>query len=196
MKRSYVFVLLVLFFTCGCNIVPKSVQYQKEEEKVIGSVDTINPLVEEIQVALDNLGYETDATDGRMGQKTREAIKEFQESMGIKSTGYVNQKTWRQIEDIRRASEEKETKEFAGKIKVRSAYSEIPGAVASSDTGKPTEKEIQKALKGAGFDPGAVDGKMGPRTQQAIKEFQRTKGLKIDGKVGPKTWVELKKYLK
>jgi len=56
-------------------------------------------------------------------------------------------------------------------------------------------KEIQAALKNAGFDPGYIDGKIGPKTQQAIKEFQRTKSLKIDGKVGPKTWAELSKYL-
>ena len=191
MKKVYIFVF-VMFFIYGCNIVPKSVQYQKEEEKVIGSVDSINPLVEEIQVVLDKLGYDTGSKDGRIGQKTREAIKEFQESIGIKNTGYVNQRTWRQIEDIRRTNDGG-TSEDARKIEVRSAYS---GEGISSGEFKPTTKEIQGALKNAGFDPGAVDGKMGPRTQQAIKEFQRTKGLKVDGKVGAKTLRELGKYLK
>ena len=190
MKSMYIFVF-VMFFIYGCNIVPKSVQYQNEEENVIGSVDGISPLVEEIQVALDNLGYNTGTKDGRMGQKTREAIKEFQESMGIKNTGYIDQRTWRQIEDIRRTNDGGAS-EDASRIEVRSAYSEkdIP-----SGEFKPTTKEIQRTLKNAGFDPGAVDGKMGPRTQQAVKEFQRAKGLKVDGKVGAKTWRELGKYL-
>ena len=190
MKNVYIFVF-VMFFICGCNVVPKSVQYQKEEEKVIGSVDGINPLVEEIQVVLDKFGYDTGTKDGRMGQKTREAIKEFQESIGIKDTGYIDQRTWRQIEDIRRTNDGGAS-EDARKIEVRSAYSEegIP-----SGEFKPTTKEIQRSLKNAGFDPGAVDGKMGQRTQQAIKEFQRTKGLKVDGKVGAKTWKELGKHL-
>jgi len=56
-------------------------------------------------------------------------------------------------------------------------------------------KDIQKALKNAGFYTGAIDGKIGPRTKNAIMEFQKAKALKIDGKVGPKTWVELEKYL-
>lgn len=187
MKNVYIFVF-VMFFIYGCNVVPKSVQYQNEEEKVIGSVDGISPLVEEIQVALDNLGYDTGTKDGRMGQKTREAIKEFQESMGIKDTGYIDQRTWRQIEDIRRTN----ASEDARRIKVRSAYSEKD--IPSGDF-KPTTKEIQRALKNAGFDPGSVDGKIGPRTQQAVKEFQRVKELKVDGKVGAKTWKELRKYL-
>lgn len=56
-------------------------------------------------------------------------------------------------------------------------------------------KEIQTALKKAGYYNGAIDGKIGPRTKKAIEDFQRDKGLKVDGKVGPKTWAELEKHL-
>lgn len=57
------------------------------------------------------------------------------------------------------------------------------------------DKEVQIALKNAGFYTGAVDGKIGPKTKKAIQEFQKAKGLKVDGKVGPMTWAELEKYL-
>jgi peptidoglycan hydrolase-like protein with peptidoglycan-binding domain len=56
-------------------------------------------------------------------------------------------------------------------------------------------KEVQTALKNAGFYAGTIDGKIGPKTKKAIEDFQKAKGLKIDGKVGPKTWAELEKYL-
>jgi peptidoglycan hydrolase-like protein with peptidoglycan-binding domain len=56
-------------------------------------------------------------------------------------------------------------------------------------------KDIQAALKNAGYYTGAIDGKIGPKTKKAIEEFQRAKELKVDGKVGPKTWAELEKYL-
>lgn len=56
-------------------------------------------------------------------------------------------------------------------------------------------KNIQRALKNAGFYAGAIDGKVGPKTKKAIQEFQAAKGLKVDGKVGSKTWAELEKYL-
>ncbi len=38
---------------------------------------------------------------------------------------------------------------------------------------------IQKALKAKGFDPGAMDGKMGPGTAAALKAFQSSRGLPI-----------------
>lgn len=57
------------------------------------------------------------------------------------------------------------------------------------------DKDIQRALKNANFYTGAIDGKIGPKTKNAIEEFQKAKGLKPDGKVGPKTWAELEKYL-
>jgi murein L,D-transpeptidase YcbB/YkuD len=59
----------------------------------------------------------------------------------------------------------------------------------------PTPRQIQMALKEAGFYTGKIDGKIGPKTTQAIREFQRQHNLKADGKVGPKTWQALRPYL-
>jgi len=58
-----------------------------------------------------------------------------------------------------------------------------------------THKEIQLALKNAGFYNGTIDGKIGKNTKKAIREFQRTNGLKADGIVGPKTRVLLLQHL-
>ncbi|MFP2930115.1 peptidoglycan-binding domain-containing protein [Pyxidicoccus sp. 3LG] len=55
----------------------------------------------------------------------------------------------------------------------------------------PSVKALQQALAGAGFSPGAVDGQFGPKTEAAVKSFQRAKGLVADGIVGPKTWAKL-----
>jgi peptidoglycan hydrolase-like protein with peptidoglycan-binding domain len=46
---------------------------------------------------------------------------------------------------------------------------------------------VQKALKGLGLNPGAIDGKDGPNTQRAVREFQASQSIKIDGIVGPET---------
>lgn len=46
---------------------------------------------------------------------------------------------------------------------------------------------IQRALKVRGFDPGPIDGKMGPKTRDAVRAFQRSAGLSVDGIVGPQT---------
>ncbi len=60
---------------------------------------------------------------------------------------------------------------------------------------KPAAKDIQAALKSAGYYAGEVDGKIGPKTKKAIEDFQSANGLAADGKVGPKTWSILSKYL-
>jgi len=59
---------------------------------------------------------------------------------------------------------------------------------------KPTGIEIQTVLKNAGFYAGNIDGKIGPKSKQAIEDFQKANGLKVDGKVGPKTWEVMSKY--
>ncbi|MFA5350175.1 MAG: peptidoglycan-binding domain-containing protein [Candidatus Omnitrophota bacterium] len=60
---------------------------------------------------------------------------------------------------------------------------------------KPTDVEIQTALKNAGFYSGNIDGKIGPKSKKAIEDFQSANGLKVDGKVGAKTWEVLGRYL-
>ncbi|HEY9857588.1 MAG TPA: peptidoglycan-binding protein [Stenomitos sp.] len=52
-------------------------------------------------------------------------------------------------------------------------------------------RRLQERLKELGFDPGSVDGDLGPKTVAAIKRFQEQKGLTADGVVGPKTWDQL-----
>ncbi len=60
---------------------------------------------------------------------------------------------------------------------------------------RPTTREIQTALKNAGFYSGTVDGKKGPMTKKAVEDFQKANGLAADGKVGLKTWALLSKHL-
>ena len=60
---------------------------------------------------------------------------------------------------------------------------------------KLTNKQIQKALKNAGYYDGNIDGKMGRKTRAAIKEFQKSNDLKADGVVGKNTKEKLLKYL-
>src|SRR5918912_1193869 len=52
-------------------------------------------------------------------------------------------------------------------------------------------RELQLALKGLGYDPGAVDGHFGPRTEAAVKAFQKAQGIAVDGIVGDITWLNI-----
>ncbi|MFA5200112.1 MAG: peptidoglycan-binding domain-containing protein [Candidatus Omnitrophota bacterium] len=67
--------------------------------------------------------------------------------------------------------------------------------LASEVKERPSNKQIQTALKNAGYYQGNIDGKIGKNTRQAIKDFQKANDLTADGKVGKKTWSVLKEYL-
>lgn len=72
--------------------------------------------------------------------------------------------------------------------------------MATPNSPPPTQREgaqgnfvivIQAVLNNHGFNVGAVDGDFGPKTKQAVMNFQRSRGLGADGVVGPKTWAAL-----
>jgi peptidoglycan hydrolase-like protein with peptidoglycan-binding domain len=48
-------------------------------------------------------------------------------------------------------------------------------------------KAVQQALKDKGHDPGDVDGKMGPKTQAALRDYQQKEGLKATGRLDTET---------
>ncbi|MFH1868930.1 MAG: peptidoglycan-binding domain-containing protein [Candidatus Omnitrophota bacterium] len=56
-------------------------------------------------------------------------------------------------------------------------------------------KNIQLALKNAKYYNGSIDGMTGPKTKEAVKQFQRENRLTADGVVGKNTWLKLKQYL-
>lgn len=58
-----------------------------------------------------------------------------------------------------------------------------------------SNKEVQIALSNAGYYGGPIDGKLGPKSKKAIKEFQADNGLKVDGIAGSKTRRALIRYL-
>lgn len=48
-------------------------------------------------------------------------------------------------------------------------------------------RSLQYMLKALDFDPGIVDGSLGPKTQAAVRKFQESKALTVDGDPGPQT---------
>lgn len=64
------------------------------------------------------------------------------------------------------------------------------GTNVGGSTGTPVSTDvrwIQERLAYWGFNPGGVDGINGPKTKEAVKAFQKAKGLAVDGIVGSKT---------
>jgi len=63
------------------------------------------------------------------------------------------------------------------------------GSVTASGV---TVRQVQTQLKKFGYNL-VVDGDFGPKTTQAVREFQAGHGLRVDGIVGPLTWGALAK---
>jgi peptidoglycan hydrolase-like protein with peptidoglycan-binding domain len=48
-------------------------------------------------------------------------------------------------------------------------------------------RDAQIALRDAGYEPGRIDGVMGPKTQAAVREFQAAHGLRQTGMLDEST---------
>lgn len=60
------------------------------------------------------------------------------------------------------------------------------GAAHSSGVG-PGVRTAQRELKHRGYDPGPVDGVIGPNTEAALRHYQREHGLKVTGRLDSRT---------
>jgi len=180
------------------------------------------PPLADVQLALQQAGFQPGPVDGRMGRRTRSALKAFQSAKELKTTGEVNRETWEALQALSRESSTKPAstaREPQRPVKTETASfpmqeSDASGTMGGSEPFASTNKEeartaimeyrlrspdrikkVQLALREAGFDPGPIDGELGPRTDQALREFQRANGLEPDGIVGVKTWTALSEYL-
>jgi len=155
-----------MVFLSGCDLLlPLVNKEMAQERRVVGDEYTANPRIAAVQTALQQLGYNPGSADGNMGFRTRKAIKGFQAASNLPTHGFIDRATYQSL---------------ARAIADRKARSV-----------KPTYRQIQAALKTCGFEPGPADGRVGAKTRQAIKDFQKSKSLKDDGLVGEKTWEKL-----
>lgn len=102
--------------------------------------------------------------DGIFGPLTEKRVKDFQRGQGITVDGIVGPVTW---------SEMWKSVPYPGYLIKRGSKGE-------------TVKIVQRKLGGL-----VIDGVFGPRTESAVKSFQKKHGLVVDGIVGPVTWNKL-----
>jgi N-acetylmuramoyl-L-alanine amidase len=109
-----------------------------------------------------------------MSDLTESQIRSFQQARGLSVTGLVDEVTARALEEAR------------WKLGDRSLNLQETPLMRGDDVAA-----LQSRLTEMGFDCGRVDGIYGPRTELAVKDFQKSVGATVDGKCGPATIIAL-----
>jgi len=74
--------------------------------------------------------------------------------------------------------------------KTKEKTGEVKDKIKEKVTGKKGDDDLskaQQALADKGFNPGPIDGKMGPLTKGAITKFQEKEHLKVSGRLDKET---------
>ena len=109
-----------------------------------------------------------------MKELSPDEIRSFQQERGLSVTGELNDATNRALE------------ESHWKLGDRSLYLQPSPMMHGDDVAA-----LQSRLTEMGFNAGRVDGIYGEKTESAVKEFQRSVGIKVDGRCGPATIIAL-----
>ena len=170
--------LLTLFTLTGLNSTPPVTHAATTEITVVAdygskdlSLGSKGANVTKLQEDLAELGFYSYSIDGSFSSKTRDAVVAFQKAQGLKTDGSVGSLT----------------------------KAALNKALASTDLSSGSQgsavTQLQEDLSELGFYPNKIDGSFGPKTHEAVVDFQKEQGLKTDGLVGPITQEALDKAL-
>jgi peptidoglycan hydrolase-like protein with peptidoglycan-binding domain len=70
----------------------------------------------------------------------------------------------------------------------------MPTTIKLGDAGDDVKRIQRVFAREKALLPDDVDGVFGPKTEQAVKDFQQSEGLVVDGVVGPITWSHIHPY--
>ena len=136
----------------------------------------------------------------RRRHRTREQKAQKIEQKGEQKADSLEQKA----DKTRANAEQKADKVRAGETtgskmdsawdKTKSTTKEVGNKVKDAVTPDKEKAEMavdvrgaQQALRDKGFDPGPIDGRMGPRTAAAVREFQSKEGIIATGQLDAET---------
>ena len=151
--------------------------------------------VEKIQRRLQALGYNIGQIDGELGPATESAIKTFQERQNLGNDGKATDQLLAVLDQALAEQAKARTKPETSEAKTEPQKIEASTDVALINEPTPSRQliaEIQSRLNGLGYDAGAPDGKVGPRTERAIRAYQSQVGFAVDGEASQNLLTSLK----
>ena len=126
------------------------------------------------------------AVDGDYGTGTKEAVKAFQASRGLEVDGIVGAQTYEAL--MGAAMPENVSSRFIEKTHITDQGRK--NVMFPLVTTNNAISVVQQALANEGYNI-AVDGVFGVGTEQAVRQFQASRGLEVDGIVGKDTFYAL-----
>ncbi len=129
------------------------------------------PAVAEVRSRLAHLGLLNEQTAGGYDEVVAAAVRLFQQERGLTVDGIVGPDTYRRLEEARWQLRDR-------------VLMYVPGHLITGDD----VAQLQARLAQLGFDAGRTDGMFGPRTDEALREFQGSVGAAADGVCGPDTY--------
>ncbi len=136
--------------------------------------------VKALQAALQELGYYRGPLDSQFGTGTGDAVSRFQKANKLPESGLADPATQQLLFEGR-------PRNSAGRAVSVKTLPAIPGITLRPDDQGDQVRTLQQALREQGYYKGALDGIYGKGTEEAVRAFQRAKGLKVDGRAGPDT---------
>ena len=146
--------------------------------------------VSNAQMHLKAGGYLLGKADGIFGEDTEKAVLMLQKELGLKQDGKIGELTWAAIQTINIQNAEQQVTDPT-KPSTGTATASLRRGSRGGTVTKLQQQLIQLGYLNAGDD----DGKFGPLTAEAVKAFQKDKGLYVDGIAGVKTFVALNEEL-
>jgi peptidoglycan hydrolase-like protein with peptidoglycan-binding domain len=177
------------------NVLPLEgevpVQQQRGSEAEEPSSD---PTVQQVQTVLQDLKLYRGKVDGALGTDTAEAILTYQKIVGQPMTGEIDDALLSQLgiqtstASIRPATSASHVADPASL-----AHEVATGSVPAS--GLPAQERIsriQAGLRAFGNESVEIDGMVGTRTRNAIKEFQSLFGLAVTGEPDEEVYAKMR----
>lgn len=137
------------------------------------------------QTMLKTKGLYTGDATGKLDEPTRDAIKSYQKSNGLRSTGSLNRATLEKM--------------GIGLTDKQKAIPASANSYASASTGSGAKRgpvfratkeqisEAQRLLKTGGMYAGDQTGKLDDPTRSGLKKYQEANGLKVTGTLNQAT---------